>query len=119
MRIKELLRDWEAARSEQRTARSYPVCLPAHDAARVQALAEMYGLATSEVIADLLAVALNELERSLPYVKGDKVIAEDELGDPIFEDVGPTPSFLALTRKHRRDLEQAVRSGDGGCGGQA
>jgi hypothetical protein len=115
MRIKELLREWEAARAQRRTARSYPVSLPAHDAAQVEALAEMYGVSVQAVIADLLSVALGELERSLPYVKGDKVIAEDEFGDPIFEDVGPTPSFLALTRKHQTELEKLETGGGDGA----
>lgn len=114
MRIKELLREWEAARAQKSVARSFAVSLPAQDAARIEALAEMYGLSVQAVVADLLAVALGELERSLPYVKGNKIIAEDEFGDPIFEDAGPTPSFLALTRKHLAALEQGQAGENGG-----
>jgi hypothetical protein len=28
------------------------------------------------------------------------VVATDEEGDPLYEDVGPTPRFLALSRRH-------------------
>ena len=41
----------------------------------------------------------------MPYVAGQRVIATDEQGDPVYEDSGPTPRFIELTRKHRRTLE--------------
>jgi hypothetical protein len=37
-------------------------------------------------------------------VKGSTVVATDEEGDPLYEDVGPTPRFLALSRRHLHDL---------------
>ena len=48
--------------------------------------------------------ALEELEASLPYVKGSKVVATDEQGDPLYEDIGPTPRFLALSRRYLQEL---------------
>jgi hypothetical protein len=33
------------------------------------------------------------------------VISTDEQGDPVYEDVGPTPRFMELARRHRRALE--------------
>jgi hypothetical protein len=47
---------------------------------------------------------LNELESAMPYVRGKKVVTTDELGDPIYEDVGPTPRYLSLTEKHMSAL---------------
>jgi len=49
----------------------------------------------------LLSTALDELEEALPYVPGTKIVAEDEFGDPIYEDVGVTPLFEELSRKYR------------------
>ena len=40
----------------------------------------------------------------MPYVAGKRVISTDEQGDPIYEDVGPTPRFMQLTREHRARL---------------
>jgi hypothetical protein len=37
-------------------------------------------------------------------VRGSKVVALDEQGDPLYEDIGPTPRFLALSRKYLREL---------------
>lgn len=32
------------------------------------------------------------------------MIATDEEGDPLYEDIGPTPRFLALSRRHLQAL---------------
>ncbi|MNG18048.1 hypothetical protein D3C84_1020770 [compost metagenome] len=57
-----------------------------------------------ELLGELIGAALEELEKSFPYVKGSTVVATDEEGDPLYEDVGPTPRFLALSRRHLQDL---------------
>jgi hypothetical protein len=58
---------------------------------------------TEELLGELIGAALEELETSFPYVKGQKVIATDEEGDPMYEDIGPTPRFLALSRRYLQD----------------
>ena len=35
---------------------------------------------------------------------GRQVVATDEQGDPLYEDIGPTPRFLSLARKYLREL---------------
>ncbi|MGE8454393.1 MAG: pilin assembly protein, partial [Pseudomonadales bacterium] len=57
---------------------------------------------------ELVAAALEELEASFPYVQGRQVIATDEEGDPLFEDIGPTPRFLSLSRRHLHDLSSTA-----------
>jgi hypothetical protein len=49
----------------------------------------------------------------MPYMAGQKVISTDEQGDPVYEDVGPTPRFIELARKNRKKLEAEVRSATG------
>ncbi|MNN80504.1 hypothetical protein D3C81_1972440 [compost metagenome] len=74
-------------------------------AARLAAIIEMYPKRQpEELLGDLIGAALEELERSFPYVKGSTVVATDEEGDPLYEDVGATPRFLALSRQHLHDL---------------
>jgi hypothetical protein len=58
------------------------------------------------LLGELVAAALEELETSLPYVKGSKVVAVDEQGDPLYEDIGPTPRFLALSRQYLQRLNE-------------
>ncbi len=107
MSIKELVQEWESKAADRLTAREYSIRLPLHEAARIAALAEMYPLRTeSQIITDLLSSALDELESALPYVEGTRVVAEDEEGDPVYEDVGPSRRLYELTRKHMQELER-------------
>ncbi len=107
MRVHDLVELWEQGASEQRTREYYAVRLPVHDAAKIAALAELYpGRSEAQLITELLSAALDELEVAFPYVQGRDVVAEDELGDPIYEDSGVTPRFQRLTRKHFERLKQ-------------
>lgn len=106
MSFKELLESWRASAAAPRTAQSYAVHLPVDDAARLAALADMFpGRAPEQLITELLGQAMKELAAAMPYVPGKRVIATDEQGDPLYEDVGPTPRFMQLAREHRRRLE--------------
>ncbi|WP_440995955.1 type 1 pili tip component [Arhodomonas sp. SL1] len=106
MKLRDLLERWEESASEARTPNHYRVRLPVHDAAKLAALAEMYpGRSEEQIITDLLSTALDEIEAAFPYVQGQGVVAEDEQGDPIYEDAGLTPRFQALTRKHLERLQ--------------
>ena len=106
--FKDLLESWRQSAATPRTARSYTVRLPVDDAAQLAALAEMFpGRATEQIITELLSVALKELAAAMPYVAGKRVISTDEHGDPVYEDIGPTPRFIELARNHRRALAAA------------
>jgi hypothetical protein len=108
--FKELLDTWRETAAEPRTATHYPVRLPIDDAARLAALAEMFpGRSAEQLITDLLGIALQELETAMPYVPGKKVISSDEQGDPVYEDAGPTPRFMELTRRHLKKLEAELK----------
>ena len=108
MSFKELLESWRAQAAAPRTAASYAVRLPLDDAARLAALAEMFpGRTREQLITELLGQALKELVAAMPYVPGTRVISTDEQGDPVYEDAGPTPRFMALSRTHYVALEPA------------
>ena len=108
--FKELLDSWRQSAAAPRTAGTYAVRLPLDDAAQLAALADMFpGRAPEQLISELLGVALKELAAAMPYVAGTRVISTDEQGDPVYEDVGPTPRFLELARMHRRVLEAGRR----------
>lgn len=113
MKIASLVHYWESSSSGTLTVSEYRIRLPLRDAARVAALAEMYpSRSETEILSELLSAALDELEQAMPYIPGSRVIAEDDRGDPIYEDVGPTPRFIALTEQHMRALEKAPPSSD-------
>jgi hypothetical protein len=107
--FKELLQSWRVSAAAARTAEAYAVRLPLDDAAQLAALAEMYpGRSPEQLLSELLGAALKEIAAAMPYVAGQRVIATDEQGDPVYEDIGPTPRFIQLARQHRRRLEAAA-----------
>jgi hypothetical protein len=108
--FKDLLESWRETAAAPLTATAYSVRLPVDDAARLQALAEMFpGRTAEQLITDLLGAALQEVATAMPYVAGQKVISTDEEGDPVYEDVGPTPRFMELSRKNRKKLEADLK----------
>ena len=111
MSFKDLLDSWRHSAAAPRTASTYAVRLPVDDAAQLAALTDMFpGRSSEQLISELLSVALKELVAAMPYVAGKRVISTDDQGDPIYEDVGPTPRFMALARAHRRSLEAANKA---------
>jgi len=114
MRIKELLSQWESSNRPSRAVKEFRVQLPLEEAAQILALKEMFpDRNEQQLIADLLSAVLGEIEQHFPYIAGKK-IAEDEFGDPVFEDVGLTPRFLQLTRKYVHLLEQEKAAAEAG-----
>jgi 2-phospho-L-lactate guanylyltransferase (CobY/MobA/RfbA family) len=112
VRFKELLEAWRQEASGVRTAAEYAVRLPVEDAARLQALAEMFpGRTREQLITELLGAALQEVAASMPYVQGKKVISTDEQGDPVYEDAGLTPRFAELSRALKKKLEGELKKG--------
>lgn len=106
MKIPELVKHWETHESEPRTEASYEVKLSVFDAAKIKALTDMFpGRTEEQIITDLLSSALDELHERLPYRPGKNVIAEDEMGDPIYEDAGLSRKLHDLAEKHVRHLK--------------
>jgi hypothetical protein len=109
--FRKLLENWRETAAAPRTVTEFAVRLPVDDAAQLQALTEMFpGRTTEQLITDLLGVALQEIATAMPYVAGQKVISTDDQGDPVYEDVGPTPRFMELARRNRKKLEAEVKN---------
>lgn len=107
MKLIELIKRWEETASDELTVRQYSVQLPLDDAARIEALAEMYpARSRTQIVTELLSAALDAVETAMPYERGRNIISRDELGDPLYEDVGPTPRFLSLTKRHAAVLRK-------------
>ena len=110
VKFKPLLDRWKKTSAPARTAKEYAVRLTLDDAARLQALAELFpGRSIEEIVTDLLGAGLDEIAAAIPYEKGPKVISRDDHGDPVYEDVGLTPRFVELTRKYKKNLESSAK----------
>ena len=106
MKFKALLDRWKKEAAPARTASEYSVRLSLDDAARLHALAALFpGQQVEELTTDLLHAALDEIAAAMPYEPGPKIISRDDQGDPVYEDVGLTPRFVALTRELMKSLE--------------
>ena len=100
MRMKDLLNQWEKDSEQPQPTASFEIKLTSNDAAKINALAEMFpGKTTEDIVRDLVVAGLKELEATMPYIPGPRVISEDEMGDPIYEDIGPTPRYKSLTQE--------------------
>jgi hypothetical protein len=106
VKFKPLLDRWKKDAAPVRTARQYAIRLELDDAARLHALGELFpGQPIEAIITDLLHAAIDEIAAAMPYERGPKVISRDDQGDPVYEDIGLTPSFVELTRKIKKKLE--------------
>jgi hypothetical protein len=114
MQVRDLIERWEEASAEPLTVRKYCIQLPLPDAARIEALVQLYPRRrVDEILRDLISAALDEVEAAFPYRQGPRVISEDDQGDPIFEDAGPAPQFRKLAARFTAELEaQAGSRGD-------
>lgn len=113
MKIADLIPRWGSHIHPPLAGKHYSLQLQLRDAARVEALQIMYPDCSEEaILSDLLHAALDELEVAMPYVPGKHIIAEDDQGDPIYEDLGPTPRFYSLSHELMRKL--AGQKHDGG-----
>lgn len=105
MRVKDLAEHWGLRKTPSKTEKFYEIRLTDVNAAKIAAIAEVFDVKSEEdVIADLLAAALGELEESLPYKQGTKVVALDEENDPIYEDIGLTPKLLRATEEKLKEI---------------
>lgn len=107
MKVHELLARWSLESRQREYHHRVALSLDDITLAQLRALDEMYpGHKLEGIVADLLHIALSELEAALPYVPGPQVIREDEYGDPVYEDIGPTPRFLALVKRNIESLRK-------------
>ena len=99
--VQNLIKNWEANALSGPKVKSLDVKLGAYDYGRICALTEIYpGRTQEQVVSDLISTILDEVAETLPYIQGSQVIAEDEFGDPIYEDIGVTPLFEELAHKY-------------------
>lgn len=129
MEPKDLITVWDAPDHSKLTPKQISIRLPILAAARIAALCDMYpSKSKSQIISDLIATALDQVQEGLPSKKGKELPVDgSEYGDipddynaigpdgtvrieipRVFEDVGPKGIFLSLTRKHLRKLEKAA-----------
>lgn len=110
---------WAAPDNTRLTPKQFSFRLPVHVAAKLAALCDMYPQKTrTQIVADLLTLALDQLEEGLPGALGDpdpddyyqREIAHS-LGEE-YEQVyflgGPRGQFRNLANRHFEELEKEL-----------
>jgi hypothetical protein len=99
--IKTMLDDWEQQSARVQEQVTTEVVLNLEDLVKMRALAETYRLPVNDLLANLIYTALREVEEQIPYVAGSRVIRTEE-GDPVYEDIGRMPSYLAAKARFKK-----------------
>lgn len=99
-----LLEGWEKQGKIQQQLVNCEVQLTRDDLAKIEALSEVYQLPKDQLLASLINKTLLEIEERMPYVAGNKIIREEE-GEPVYEDIGPTPAYLKAKYKKSKVLK--------------
>jgi hypothetical protein len=109
---RDLVKVWDAPDHSRLAPKQISVRLPILVAAKIRALCELYPRTTkSQMIGDLLATALDQVEAALPSEKGKFLCDASGPGDseepePVYEDIGLKGRFRTLTEKYLRELEK-------------
>ncbi len=107
MRLNQLVEHWDRNARGRLFEEQLSARLSDADEKRLSQLAEAYPLKSREdLLRDLVAAAIDEVETSFPYREGATVVARDEDGFEIYEDAGLTPRFLYLTRKYMKKMKE-------------
>lgn len=106
---------WSAPDNTRLTSKQFSFRLPTHVAAKIAALCEMYPTKNrTQIVADLLTSALDELEKNLPEALGEKVDERynDEIahqigqpGETLYYLGGPKGQFRSLSNRFFHELE--------------
>lgn len=97
---------WAAPDNTRLTSKQFSFRLPVHVAAKISAICDMFPEKTrTQIVADLLATALEDFEQSFPYVQGELIGNHPDTGEPIHEDLGPQIEYRKRADHYYRELE--------------
>ncbi len=107
--VPNLLSVWEKQGRQQQQMTSLQITVSYDDRAKVSALGEVYHLSEAQLLSSILHTGLKEIEQGMPYKAGNKVIREEE-GEPIYEDIGPTPAYLQAKQRIQQEMQLSAVS---------
>lgn len=118
MRVSNLPELWASPDNSRLTSKQFSFRLPTHVAAKIAALCEIFpNKNRTQVVADLLTSALDELEKNLPEALGEEIddqmheILEHEYGGRVETHYylgGPRGRFRDLSNYNYRELEKEL-----------
>lgn len=107
MKAADLVTVWSAPDNSRLTAKQYSFRLPVHVAAKLAALEDLYPTRSrTQLVGDLLAAAIAEVERKLPTYAGRQVDRDPDTGEDMFDAEGPGKIFRDLANKYYAEIER-------------
>lgn len=108
MKPGDLTKVWTAPDNSRLTPKQQSFRLPLHVAAKLDALCTIFPAKTkTEIVGDLLATAIDEIERELPSHRGSQIDHTARTG-AIYALAGPRAEFRRLANKNYRELERGL-----------
>jgi hypothetical protein len=105
---------WASPDNTRLTSKQFSFRLPVHIAAKIAALCEIYPQKNrTQIVADLLTTALDELEKNLPECAGERaeksieehIAMETGEYEPLYYMGGVRARFQEVANRHYRELE--------------
>lgn len=108
MKPGDLTKVWTAPDNSRLTPKQQSFRLPLHVAAKLDALCSIFPNKTkTEIVGDLLATAIDEIERELPTRRGRQVNEDHDFG-AVYELQGQRVEFRYTANKLYRELERSM-----------
>ena len=108
MKPADLTKVWSAPDNSRLTPKQQSFRLPVHVAAKLDALCLMFPNKTkTEIVGDLLATAIDEVERNLPATRGRQIGEHPDYGAE-YAMVGPRVEFQHLANKRYKEIEREL-----------
>jgi predicted DNA-binding protein len=109
MEPKELPTIWSQPDLSRLTPKQISIRLPLEVSAKISALSDLYPRkAKTEIIGDLLASALDQMEKALPTDDVEPLGFHPETKEPIFPSSGVQLRYRNLTEKYLAELEKEL-----------
>lgn len=109
MEAKHLAELWGAPDNSRLTAKQQSFRLPVHVAAKLAALSDLYpGKTKTQIVGDLLSVALDQMEEGLKYYPSSRFVERDEDGREIVYAEGPRVKYRNTANKYYMEFEREL-----------
>ena len=108
MKASDLVASWTTRDNKRLTSKQFSIRLPVHIAARISALCDMFpGKTRTDIMADLLDSALEELEKNFSHHYSEDG-SEEVDGMMIYPDVGRYGDYARFANKYFTELEKEL-----------
>lgn len=109
MKASDLVASWTTRDNKRLTNRQFSIRLPVHIAARIAGLCDMFPSKTrTDIIADLLDSALEELENTFSHHYSEDQEIDVIDGMAIYPDIGTYGKYANYVNKHHAELEKEL-----------